>query len=116
MSLPANRWTRPGRTAYKGWEPLWWKGSRAATLMSSACRSRCCLTSLLYSAFERINSIIKDGIIMEIHGNVLRDVPHEERPRERMMRYGAEALSHAELLAILLRTGTRKQSAVHLAG
>lgn len=46
----------------------------------------------------------------------LRDVPHEERPRERMMRYGAEALSHAELLAILLRTGTRSQSAVHLAG
>lgn len=46
----------------------------------------------------------------------LQDVPHEERPRERMMRYGAEALSHAELLAILLRTGTRRQSAVHLAG
>ncbi|MHA6485153.1 RadC family protein [Paenibacillus sp. strain BS8-2] len=52
---------------------------------------------------------------MEIHGNVLRDVPHEERPRERMMRYGAEALSHAELLAILLRTGTKRQSAIHLA-
>ncbi|MFD0588297.1 DNA repair protein RadC [Paenibacillus sp. GCM10027627] len=46
----------------------------------------------------------------------LRDVPHEERPRERMMQYGAEALSHAELLAILLRTGTKRQSAVHLAG
>ncbi|MCA0755276.1 DNA repair protein RadC [Paenibacillus sp. N4] len=46
----------------------------------------------------------------------LRDVPHEERPRERMMQYGAEALSHAELLAILLRTGTQRQSAIHLAG
>ncbi|GKU75722.1 DNA repair protein RadC [Paenibacillus sp. L3-i20] len=46
----------------------------------------------------------------------MRDVPHEERPRERMMRYGAESLSHAELLAILLRTGTQRQSAVHLAG
>lgn len=46
----------------------------------------------------------------------LRDVPDEERPRERMMRYGAEALSHAELLAILLRTGTQRESAVHLAG
>jgi len=47
---------------------------------------------------------------------ILRDVPHEERPRERMMRYGAEALSHTELLAILLRTGTKRQSALHLAG
>ena len=45
----------------------------------------------------------------------LRDWPQEERPRERLMRLGAEALSHAELLAILLRTGTRKESAVHLA-
>ncbi|CAM4363183.1 RadC family protein [Paenibacillus tarimensis] len=46
---------------------------------------------------------------------VLRDVPNEDRPRERMMTVGAEALSHAELLAILLRTGTRNESAVHLA-
>lgn len=49
-------------------------------------------------------------------GNLLRNVPHEERPRERMMQYGAEALSHTELLAILLRTGTKQESAVHLAG
>lgn len=33
-----------------------------------------------------------------------------------MMQYGAEALSHTELLAILLRTGTKRESAVHLAG
>lgn len=49
-------------------------------------------------------------------GHLLRNVPHEERPRERMMQYGAEALSHTELLAILLRTGTKRESAVHLAG
>jgi len=46
---------------------------------------------------------------------LLRDVPKEDRPRERMMVDGAEALSDAELLAILLRTGTRNESAVHLA-
>jgi DNA repair protein RadC len=45
----------------------------------------------------------------------LRDWPEEERPRERMIRLGAEALSHAELLAILLRTGSRKESVVNLA-
>lgn len=46
---------------------------------------------------------------------MLRDLPREERPRERMLRSGAEALSHAELLAILLVTGTRKESALTVA-
>lgn len=45
----------------------------------------------------------------------LREVPTEDRPRERMLQYGASALSNAELLAILLRTGTVAESAVHLA-
>lgn len=49
------------------------------------------------------------------HHLLLRDLPHEERPRERMMQYGASSLSHAELLAILLRTGTRNESVVTLA-
>ncbi|MCJ8013798.1 DNA repair protein RadC [Paenibacillus sp. KQZ6P-2] len=52
---------------------------------------------------------------MEPQTYMLRDIPHQERPRERMLQYGAGALSHAELLAILLRTGTRKESAIHLA-
>ncbi|PDO10219.1 MAG: hypothetical protein BLM47_08170 [Candidatus Reconcilbacillus cellulovorans] len=45
----------------------------------------------------------------------LREVPSDERPRERMLRFGAQALSNAELLAILLRTGTVRESAVLLA-
>ncbi|GGD54586.1 RadC family protein [Paenibacillus nasutitermitis] len=52
---------------------------------------------------------------MEARQYVLKDVPNEDRPRERLMTVGAEALSHAELLAILLRTGTRSESAVLLA-
>ncbi|MBW7454827.1 DNA repair protein RadC [Paenibacillus sepulcri] len=52
---------------------------------------------------------------MEAQQYVLRDVPNEDRPRERLMTVGAEALSHAELLAILLRTGTKSESAVLLA-
>ncbi|WP_059049647.1 RadC family protein [Paenibacillus senegalimassiliensis] len=47
--------------------------------------------------------------------HMLRDLPAEERPRERMLQYGAGALSHAELLAILVRTGTRQESAIHIA-
>ncbi|BCG60507.1 RadC family protein [Paenibacillus sp. URB8-2] len=52
---------------------------------------------------------------MESSTFMLRDLPHEERPRERMMQYGAESLSQTELLAILLRTGTRRESAIHVA-
>jgi DNA repair protein RadC len=52
---------------------------------------------------------------MESQPFMLRDLPHEERPRERMMHYGAESLSQAELLAILLRTGAQSESAIHIA-
>ncbi|MBQ9231481.1 MAG: DNA repair protein RadC [Prevotella sp.] len=38
----------------------------------------------------------------------------EDRPREKMMRLGAEALSNAELLAILIGSGSTKESAVDL--
>lgn len=41
--------------------------------------------------------------------------PLEERPRERLLRYGPQALSDAELLAIVLRTGTSGKTAVDLA-
>jgi DNA repair protein RadC len=46
---------------------------------------------------------------------MVRDVPVDERPRERMMQAGAEALSNQELLAILLRTGTGGRSVLDLA-
>ncbi|MCX7174187.1 MAG: DNA repair protein RadC [Proteobacteria bacterium] len=45
----------------------------------------------------------------------ITDWPDDERPRERLLRYGAAALSDAELLAIFLRVGTKGQSAVDLA-
>lgn len=45
----------------------------------------------------------------------MKDLPQEERPRERLIRHGAERLANKELLAILLRTGTQQQSALDLA-
>jgi DNA repair protein RadC len=45
----------------------------------------------------------------------IRDWPEGERPREKLLQFGAQALSEAELLAILLRTGTRGLSAVDVA-
>lgn len=46
---------------------------------------------------------------------MIRDYPIEERPRERMIKEGADKLSNQELLAILLRTGTRHESVFQLA-
>lgn len=46
---------------------------------------------------------------------LIRDLPEDERPRERLLSQGSEALSDAELLAVLLRTGTRGKSALRLA-
>lgn len=45
----------------------------------------------------------------------IKDLPREARPRERMQKYGAAALSDAELLALLIRTGTKAESALVLA-
>lgn len=45
----------------------------------------------------------------------ISDWPETERPRERLLRQGAQALSDAELLAIYLRVGVRGKSAVDLA-
>jgi DNA repair protein RadC len=45
----------------------------------------------------------------------IRDLPTEDRPREKLTLRGAEFLSDAEILAIFLRTGTRTRSAVDLA-
>src|SRR5271170_4898430 len=45
----------------------------------------------------------------------IRDWPEDERPREKLLDKGASALSDAELLAILLRSGTPGHSALDLA-
>jgi DNA repair protein RadC len=45
----------------------------------------------------------------------IRDWPDGERPREKLLERGAQLLSDAELLAVLLGSGTRGQSAVELA-
>lgn len=45
----------------------------------------------------------------------IKELPTSERPRERLLHYGAGALSTAELLAIILRTGTRDENVVRVA-
>lgn len=45
----------------------------------------------------------------------IRDVHVDDRPRERLVRQGAQSLSNQELIAILLRTGTKEESVLALA-
>src|SRR5947209_1854427 len=52
---------------------------------------------------------------IEYHITV-RELPTDERPRERLQHYGAQALATAELLAIILRTGTTRDNVLELAG
>lgn len=45
----------------------------------------------------------------------LKDLPEEERPREKLMQHGEMSLSDAELLGIVLGSGTPTESAIQLA-
>lgn len=45
-----------------------------------------------------------------------RQVQTPDLPYEKFDRFGAEALTERELLAIILRTGTKEKSALELAG
>ena len=46
---------------------------------------------------------------------IIKEMSEYERPREKMLRKGKEALSSVELLAILLRTGTKEKTALGVA-
>lgn len=46
---------------------------------------------------------------------MIREIPEMERPRERLVKYGAEALADYELLAIILRTGTKDETVLEVA-
>lgn len=44
----------------------------------------------------------------------IKDLPSQNRPRERFLKHGPEALSDSELFAILLRTGTKGENVVDM--
>jgi DNA repair protein RadC len=64
-------------------------------------------------AFPKRRVFRKNAVILnKAH---IRDWPKDERPREKLLARGARALSDAELLAVLLRCGTRGRNAIELA-
>lgn len=44
----------------------------------------------------------------------IKELPEDERPQEKMIKHGAGSLSNAELLAIIIRTGTRDATSVEV--
>ncbi|WP_231038679.1 RadC family protein [Pectinatus haikarae] len=50
-----------------------------------------------------------------IKNTMVRDLPEQERPREKLIAYGVQSLGNAELLAILLRSGTKEASVLRVA-
>ncbi|MGF7056501.1 RadC family protein [Brassicibacter mesophilus] len=44
----------------------------------------------------------------------IKDLPKDERPREKLYKYGANALSNSELLAIIIRTGNKDSTAIDI--
>lgn len=45
----------------------------------------------------------------------IKEISKNERPMEKLQRYGVEVLSNSELLAVLIGSGTRKKNAIYLA-
>jgi DNA repair protein RadC len=45
----------------------------------------------------------------------IKNIPHEERPRERLLAHGAQSLTCRELLALVLNTGTKHSSSLEIA-
>ena len=45
----------------------------------------------------------------------MKELPETERPYEKLKMYGAEKLSNAELLAIIIKTGTKEENSIEIA-
>ena len=59
---------------------------------------------------------MNDPLTVDVKNQMMiRDVHIADRPRERLIRQGAGSLSNQELIAILLRTGTKEESVLMLA-
>ena len=56
----------------------------------------------------------ENSIRVKTYKNAIKNWPEDERPREKLFKAGEHTLSNAELLAILLRSGVKGQSAIDL--
>ena len=50
-----------------------------------------------------------------MNNTMIKDIPINEKPRERMIKYGVQNISNEDLLAITIKNGTRSFSSRHIA-
>ena len=60
----------------------------------------------------KVSFVYEEWIARQLDGNQVTQSPLEERPRERLLKLGAGNLRTSELLAILIRSGRKGESAV----
>jgi len=88
--------------------------------MIESCSDRLPFDSLVFPANTFFNLKLKDPFVntnyhlVPTAGTRLKDQPASERPRERLVKLGPYALSPAELVAILVRTGLQGVNAVEI--
>ena len=66
---------------------------------------------MIHKSFKPFNDIVMEKPYKH---STIKDLSEEDRPREKMLKKGAEALSVAELLAIIIGGGTTDKTAVEL--
>lgn len=70
--------------------------------------------ALMHGLTLRNNYVLRDTSMIIHEGNdpyvlKVRDLPTDDRPREKLLAAGPDVLSHAELMAVILGVGTRKE-------
>ncbi len=67
------------------------------------------------SKLEELEENIRHTGFHKNKTKAIKSWPEDERPREKLLKHGEHTLSNTELLAILLRTGVKGESAIDLA-
>ena len=73
------------------------------------------LYSLLLRIFLKKKVTLQKLLTMDKRNITIKDLPEDERPREKMLAQGRKALSNSELIAIILGSGSMEATAVGLA-
>jgi DNA repair protein RadC len=69
----------------------------------------------LDNSFDPSSVVLANTDIKAEYHPTVHDIPPDERPRERLQKFGADTLSTSDLLAIILRTGTKHENVMELA-
>lgn len=72
------------------------------------------MLSQSYYVIERKETLLDNG--GKKYHLKIRDLPPEEKPREKLLKHGLAALSNCELLSVVLNTGTKKEGVLEMSG